>query len=112
MKKSSYSRCNQIVSTLKKSTVHVPLCADELAPGCASPSADRSETGLPQPCAHGRRRNDEPQALQLADNPLITPTSVLSRVMLRNEASAKMSSMAPSGRRFISDRCSIIRAGE
>jgi len=56
----------------------VPVRSDKLTPCCASPCADRSETGLPKPRAHGRRRNCESQALQLADNPLIAPTRVRS----------------------------------
>ena len=57
----------------------VPVRAYERPPGRSSSSANRSETGVPKPRAHGRRRDSEPQPLQFTDDAQIAPPRIVAR---------------------------------
>jgi hypothetical protein len=57
----------------------LPVCSQELTPRHPTARADWSETRFPKPCAHRRRRNLEPEALQFADDALIAPPGIVSR---------------------------------
>ena len=79
MKKSTYSRCSQIVSTVKKSTASrlsrcVRMNSRHVIPRVCRPVRARR----PQPGTDRRRGDRHAQPLQLADNPLISPPGVLS----------------------------------
>ena len=73
MKKSTYSRCSQIVSTVTKSTA-IMLCAcaaQECAPGESRALAGGSGAGLSEELAHRGGGDGEAEAAELAGNPLV-----------------------------------------
>jgi hypothetical protein len=80
MKKSTYNRCRETVSTVKKSTAsRLAACARRNARQERLERAGRAKLRLPQELPHRRRRNAEAEAAQFAHDALISPARILAR---------------------------------
>ena len=78
MKKSTYSRPSQSVSTVKKSHANIGCaCARRNSPAESSPHVSGRQPSLPQDRTNRRRRDVHAHTGQLADDPLIPPAWVL-----------------------------------
>jgi hypothetical protein len=81
MKNNTYSRCNQTVSTVKKSTASI-LCAlrpKELAPGETGELTSRPKTRDLEHLAHRCGRDHKAEPTKFTRDPLVTPAWVLTR---------------------------------
>jgi hypothetical protein len=81
MKKSTYTRRSQIVSTVKKSTAIrlFVLRVKELTPRWTVTPTRWTQMCLASNLPHRRRRHDNAQAFQFAHDPLIAPARVFAR---------------------------------
>ena len=81
MKKSTYNRCSEIVSIVKKSTASMlDACARRNARQDSPRTfAGRAESRPAQDLGDGRRRDGDAEPVQLARDPLVAPARVLAR---------------------------------
>jgi hypothetical protein len=81
MKNKTYSRRSQTVSTVKKSQARIvpPCWRRNDSPTDGGALRRRRNAGAGEHVSHQRRRHGDPELAQLADDPGITPVTVLPR---------------------------------
>jgi hypothetical protein len=79
MKKSTYSRCREMVSTVKKSTARMLAACARRNARHERPERSSAGPSLAQQLAHSCRRDLDPEPAQFADDALISPARVLAR---------------------------------
>src|SRR6266508_6560756 len=101
MKKSTYNRRSETVSTVKKSTASMLWAwrPQKVAPGKPCSLAGRTQARLAEQLAHRGCGDGEAQPVKLAGDPLVSPARILAR-----EAEHKLTDLAPDRRTTRSTR--------